>query len=161
MSAPLYRFGRPRPLPEPLRLVVLGATGSIGTQTLDLVRRFPDRLRLEAVSIHRRWRELARLLNGLPAMVAIDDPAARDQAAEDGAFGDSLLPDTTASSLAASMDCDVVVNGIVGAAGLEPTLAAARRGLRIALANKESLVVGGLLVREAAQASGADVLPVD
>ena len=161
MSLPIYLFKRPRRLPEPLRLVVLGATGSIGRQTLDLVRRFPERLELVAVSVHRRWQELARLLEGLRVVVAVDDAAARDQAARDGAFGKALLPAATAATLASEVQADVVVNAIVGAAGLAPTLAAARRGLRIALANKESLVVGGALVGEAARDGGAEVLPVD
>lgn len=161
MDAPLYLFERPRSLPEPLRVVVLGATGSIGRQALELVRLFPERLTLVAVSIHSRWRELPGLLKGLQALVVIDDPVARSAAANDGVFGDALLAEGTAESLAAQAECDVVVNGIVGAAGLAPALAAARRGLRIALANKESLVVGGMLMRETARACGAEVLPVD
>ena len=161
MSAPLYPFRRPRRLREPLRLAVLGATGSIGRQALDLIRQFPERLQLVAASARCRWRELAGLLEGLPVLVAIDDPQARDQAAAAGVFGASLLPAASAEALAAACDCDVVVNGIVGAAGLAPTLAAARRGLRLALANKESLVVGGELVREIVQTTGTEVLPVD
>ena len=161
MSAPLYPFRPPRRLREPLRLVVLGATGSIGRQALELVRMFPARLQLVAVAVHRRWQELAVLLQGLPVPVAVEDQGARDDAARSGAFGAALLPEAGAAALAATADCDVVVNGLVGAAGLASTLSAARRGLRVALANKESLVVGGELVRAAAQAHAAEVLPVD
>jgi 1-deoxy-D-xylulose-5-phosphate reductoisomerase len=161
MSAALYPFLRPRALPEPLRLCILGATGSIGTQTLDLLRRHPERLQLVAVSVNRRWQELADLLPGFSGKVAIEDPAARDAAARSGRLGSGLLPDTGAAGLVEAIDCDVVVNGIVGAAGLAPSLAAVRRGRRLALANKESLVVGGDLIREALAGSGAEILPVD
>lgn len=163
MPAPLYPFRPLRPLGEPLRLAVLGATGSVGTQTLDLVRRFPDRLQLVAASAYGRWQELATLLAGKKVMVAIDDTAARADARASGCFGGRLLDGAAADAagLVAACDADVVVNAVVGAAGLRATLAAAARGLRVALANKESLVVGGALVRAAAVASGAEVLPVD
>jgi len=161
MNDPIYPYAGPRCLPEPLSLVVLGATGSIGEQTLDLVRRFERRLTLSAVAVHRRWEDLARLLGDLTPLVAVCDPEARDAAARSGEFGNRLLPDTGAADLVASAPADVVINGIVGAAGLPPTLAAAARGLRIALANKESLVVGGDLVRKAVEAGGAELLPVD
>lgn len=160
----IYTYQPARELPEPLTLAVLGATGSIGRQTLDLAARFPDRLTVAAVSVHRRWRELAEALPpDLAPLVAIDDPAARDQAHAAGVFGDRLLSGADASStaLARHAEATVLVNGIVGAAGLRPTLAAAERGLRIALANKESLVVGGGLVRAAVERGGAELLPVD
>jgi 1-deoxy-D-xylulose-5-phosphate reductoisomerase len=160
MTRAIYAYQPPRRLAEPLSLAVLGATGSIGRQTLDLVARFPDRLRLVGVSVHRRWRELETALRDQP-LVAIDDPAARDEAARAGVFGDRLLPGSDATALVEAADADVVVNGIVGAAGLAPTLAAAAAGRRIALANKESLVVGGDLVREAVTAGKAELLPVD
>jgi len=161
MAAALCPFARPRPLPEPLRLVVLGATGSIGRQTLDLARRFPGRLAIAAVHAHRRWEDLAGAVADLAPLVAIGDPAARDAAARAGIFGPRLLPAADPVALVESVDGDVVVNGIVGAAGRAPTLAAACRGLRIALANKESLVVGGELVQAAVAAGGAELLPVD
>jgi len=156
----IYPYAQPRPLPEPLTLVVLGATGSIGRQTLDLVRRFPERLQVAAVSVNSRWRELAELAPP-DSLVSIQDPAARDEAAASGVFGARLLTETGADDLVRSVDAHVVVNGIVGAAGLKATLAAAEAGRRIALANKESLVVGGDLVRAAVQRGGAELLPVD
>jgi 1-deoxy-D-xylulose-5-phosphate reductoisomerase len=161
MTDALYPFGDIRRLPEPLSLTVLGASGSIGEQTLDLVRRFPERLTLEAVSVHTRWERLASMLEGMTPLVAITDPDARDAAARAGVFGGRLLPDADAAALVEASDAAVVVNAIVGAAGLAPTLAAARLGRRIALANKESLVVGGDLVKEAVRAGGAELLPVD
>ncbi len=167
--AGVYPWDGPRQtLDEPLRLAVLGATGSIGTQTLDLVARFPGRLEVTAVSVQRRWQELAAALATLPAssrtpLVAVADPDAHAAAATAGVFGDRLLPSVAriVSALVDEAPADVVVNGLVGAAGLEPTLAAARRGLRIALANKESLVMGGDLVRAAVCDGGAELLPVD
>jgi 1-deoxy-D-xylulose-5-phosphate reductoisomerase len=165
MDAAIYPFDTPRrAFALPLRLVVLGATGSIGLQTLDLVRRNPRQMQVTGVAVSRRWRELATLLAGLPAgdaapLVAVADRAAHAEAAAAGVFGNRLLP--SAAALVEAVDADVVVNGVVGAAGLAPTLCAAARGLRIALANKESLVMGGDLVREAVRRGGAELLPVD
>jgi 1-deoxy-D-xylulose-5-phosphate reductoisomerase len=164
---PLHPYGHARRAPaEPLRLLVLGATGSIGRQTLDLVRSFPERLQVTGVAVHRRWDDLPAALATLPGpapLVAVADLAAHTAAAAAGGFGDRLLPSGVdpAADLVDAAPADVVVNGLVGAAGLGPTLAAARRGLRIALANKESLVMGGDLVREAVVAGGAELLPVD
>ncbi|PID81690.1 1-deoxy-D-xylulose-5-phosphate reductoisomerase [bacterium DOLJORAL78_65_58] len=169
----LYPCGRPRKeFPELLRLVLLGATGSIGTQTLAIARANPARLRVVGVSCHSRIHELAAELETLRAaapeaprpLVTVVDEQAHAAARAEGLFGDRLLPagDGALEALVrAPDDLHVVVNGLVGAAGLRPTLAAARRGVRIALANKESLVVGGELVRREARAHGAEILPVD
>ena len=165
MDTAIYRYDTPRrAFALPLRLVVLGATGSIGAQTLDLVRRHPRQLQVTGVAVGGRWRQLAALLADLPddgpvPLVAVADPAAHAAAAAAGVFGDRLLPSAVALVEAAA--ADVVVNGLVGAAGLAPTLSAASRGLRIALANKESLVMGGDLVGEAVRRGGAELLPVD
>lgn len=173
VRAPLYPYGRPRlSLPIPLRLVLLGATGSIGRQTLDLVRRQPDRLQLAAVSCRDRVEELHAELAALaalspdvaPPLVAVSDPAARERAARLPGWGDRLLSGGDAGLVEAVTAAEApscLVNGLVGAAGLGPTLAGAARGLRIALANKESLVVGGDLVAEAVERGGAELLPVD
>ena len=164
-SFSLYPCGRPLlEFPTPLRLIVLGATGSIGTQTLDLVKRYPDRLQVVAVSCRSRVRELADLLADLagagpddePPLVAVSDPAAQAEAAALPGIGKRLLASGAAGlveAVTAADDAHCLVNGLVGAVGLEPTLAAAKRGLRIALANKESLVVGGELVAEAVRAA--------
>ena len=170
---PLYPCGQPlRRLPRPAALVVLGATGSIGRQTLDLVTRFPDRWEVVAVAVRSRVAELADLLARLaqvqpaaePPLVAVTDEAAHAKAASRRDLGGRLLPAGTGALVAAvtapeRVDC--VVNGVVGAVGLAPTVAAAERGVRIALANKESLVVGGKLVHAAVTAGGAELLPVD
>jgi len=169
----LYPCGRPLlEFPSPLRLIVLGATGSIGTQTIDLVKRNPDKLQVVAVSCRSRVPELVDILAELAAacpdhqepLVAVIDPAARATAAALPGIGERLLAAGTVGLLEAVTEADgahCLVNGLVGAVGLEPTLAAAERGLRIALANKESLVVGGQLVVDAVRAGGAEVLPVD
>lgn len=158
--------------PSPLRLIVLGATGSIGQQTLDLVARHPDRLQVAALSCRGRVAELAEQIKTLaklqpdaPApLVVVTDEQAHSVAAAHPVLSKTLLPagnDALVTAVAEAADAHCLVNGLVGAAGLPPTLAAAKRGLRIALANKESLVVGGELVREAVFAGGAELLPVD
>ncbi len=172
-APPLYPYRRPRlPLPSPVRLVLLGATGSIGRQTLDLVRRHPERLEVAAVSCQGRVEELAAALADLaavqpwapPPLVAVADAAARDRAARLPGWGPRLLAPGGAGLIEAVTGAPAatcLVNGLVGAAGLAPTLAAAERGLRIALANKEALVVGGSLVAAAVARGGAELLPVD
>jgi 1-deoxy-D-xylulose-5-phosphate reductoisomerase len=172
----LYPCGRPlREFPSPLKLIILGATGSIGTQTLDLVRRHPDKLQVAAVGCRSRVDELAELLENLaaacpdhePPLVAVADPDAHARAAGHPVLKSHLLaagPACLTDAVAAAVDvrgAHCLVNGLVGAVGLEPTLAAADRGLRIALANKESLVVGGDLVKTAVRDGGAEILPVD
>ena len=175
-SGSLYPCGRPLlDFPAPLRLVVLGVTGSIGTQTLDLVRRHPDKLQVAAVGCRSRVGELAGLLAELaaacpdhePPLVAVTDPVAHAEASNNPVFTGRLLaagPGALAEAVreaARTRGAHCLVNGLVGAVGLEPTLAAAHLGLRIALANKESLVVGGGLVHEAVRVGGAEILPVD
>ena len=169
----LYPCGRPLlDLPLPLGLVVLGVTGSIGRQTIDLVLRNPERLRVVALSCRSRVEDLAGILEDLarafpedpPPLVAVHDPSARESLARRVDVGDRLLaagPAGLVEAVEAAAGAHCLVNGLVGAVGLEPTLAAARRGMRIALANKESLVVGGDLVRREVLAGGAEVLPVD
>jgi 1-deoxy-D-xylulose-5-phosphate reductoisomerase len=172
-SASLYPCGRELlSFPEPLKLVVLGATGSIGRQTLEIVRENPNRFQVVALSCHGRVLELEHELTLLAAacpdsptpLVAVTDAAARITASGMTGLSKYLLghgPAALVEAVEAPDEVHVVVNGVVGAAGLEPTLAAARRGVRIALANKESLVVGGDLVRREILAHGAEILPVD
>jgi len=171
VGGPLYRIGRPAREPHlPVRLVILGATGSIGAQAVELAARHPDRLQVVGVSAATRGRELAAAVHRLetagasrtPAVV-LTEPRAAGEAARDPLLGRRLLPPGSEGldALAALEGADCVVNGLVGAAGLAPTLAAAAAGRRIALANKESLVVGGDLVREAVARGGAEVVPVD
>jgi 1-deoxy-D-xylulose-5-phosphate reductoisomerase len=170
---PLYPCGRDLlTFPDVLDLVVLGATGSIGKQTLDIVKRHPEKMRVVAVSCHSNYAELAHLLDDLQQnvpgaavpLVAIHDEKSRQNAAELPIFKDVLLSAGNAGlmeAVTAPENAHVLVNGLVGAVGLEPTLAAAGKGMRIALANKESLVVGGDLVKAAVFASNSEILPVD
>jgi 1-deoxy-D-xylulose-5-phosphate reductoisomerase len=169
----LYPCGRSLlSFPRPLRLVILGATGSIGRQTLDLVQRYPERLQVVGLSCRGRVDDLLEILADLRAwhpdaqipLVAVSDPAAREKAAAHPELKERLMASGSAGLgelVESCPDPHCLVNGLVGAVGLEPTLAAAGRGMRIALANKESLVVGGELVKQAVRAGGAEVLPVD
>jgi 1-deoxy-D-xylulose-5-phosphate reductoisomerase len=150
------------------RLVVLGATGSIGASALEVVSELGERIEVVGLACQGSWRELAALASRWqPRAVAIADESAWREARSAAAFGSGVRVLGGASGLvelAAMEDVDVVLNGIVGAAGLEPTLAALEAGKRVALANKESLVVGGDLVMAAAGGSlleGGRVLPVD
>ncbi len=171
MSGALYAMGEPPRRPEaPVRLAVLGATGSIGTQMLDLVLRDPERLRVTVLTANSRTEELAALVRRLEASgaadrpwIAVADAEAHARAAADPVLGRRLLPPGAegVAQAAGLGDVDVVVNGLVGAAGLPPTLAACARGRTLALANKEALVMGGDLVREAAARHGARIIPVD
>lgn len=161
----------PAPLPrdtmaEPLSarsISLLGATGSIGASTVDLIRRDRARYRVEAVSAHRNARALARLARDLGArFAAIADPAQYGEL-KDALSGSGIAAGAGEEALveAAQRPADWVMAAIAGAAGLKPTLAAVERGATIALANKECLVcAGGLFMRRAA-AAGARILPVD
>jgi 1-deoxy-D-xylulose-5-phosphate reductoisomerase len=146
----------------PRRLVILGSTGSIGTQALDVVRRSGGELRPVGLSAGRDWKgvvEQARA-HGV-RRIALSDPDAAARAAEAWTDGEVLSGPDGLVSLVVEGGCDLVLNAIVGSAGLLPTIATLGEGIDLALANKESLVVGGRLVSELAQATGAQILPVD
>jgi 1-deoxy-D-xylulose-5-phosphate reductoisomerase len=146
------------------RIVLLGATGSIGTQALDVVRAHPDRFEVVGLAAGRDAAALAATADELGVRrVALGDPVAAARLA--AARSDLEVLDGTAGVVAlAGSDADLVVNGITGAVGLEPTLAALAAGTPVALANKESLIVGGELVVAAAEAAGGRehyLVPVD
>jgi 1-deoxy-D-xylulose-5-phosphate reductoisomerase len=144
-------------------LTILGATGSIGSSTLDLIRRNPACYRVEAVSARRNVPALAKLAHEIGARCAVvGDPAAySDLKAALAGTGIEAAGGEAALVEAAQRPADWVMGAIAGAAGLKPTLAAIERGATVALANKECLVcAGGLFMRAAAKA-GATVLPVD
>jgi 1-deoxy-D-xylulose-5-phosphate reductoisomerase len=148
-----------------VRLAVLGATGSIGTQALEVAARERDRVRVVALAAARALGRLAeQARTWQPECVALEHPgdeAAARAALAAAAPGARLFTGPGATTrLAAECGADTVLNGVVGAAGLAPSLAALGRGARLALANKETLVVGGPLVR-AALARGGELLPVD
>ena len=146
------------------RVTILGSTGSIGVQTLDIIRRHPDRFKVASLVAHSRWEQLA--------------VQAREFGAESVVIGDekhyenlkAALADTTIKVMAGSeainhvaesYRSDTVVNALVGYAGLHPTLLAIESGKRIALANKETLVVGGDIIMAAARRKGVEILPID
>ena len=140
---------------------MLGATGSVGLSTLAVIRRHPGRFRVVAMSGHRSVGRLERLAAEFGAReIAVADPAALSDRPDLTAAGWRSGPGGVAE-LAALPGVDVVVNAVVGAAGLPPTLAALGAGKRCALANKESLVAAGGLVLEAAREGGGELVPVD
>jgi 1-deoxy-D-xylulose-5-phosphate reductoisomerase len=144
-------------------VTLLGATGSIGASTIDLIKRAPERYRVEAVSANRSAAALAALARDLNArFAAVGDPAAYAEL-KDALAGTGIAAGAGPDALieAAERPAEWVIAAITGAASLKPTLAAAERGVMVAIANKECLVcAGGLFMRRAA-ASGATVLPVD
>jgi 1-deoxy-D-xylulose-5-phosphate reductoisomerase len=144
-------------------VTLLGATGSIGASTIDLIKREPGRYRVEAVSANKSAAALAVLARELNArFAAVGDPTAYREL-KDALAGTGIAVGAGADALieAAQRPAQWVIGAITGAAGLKPTLAAAERGVIVALANKECLVcAGGLFMRRAA-ACGATVLPVD
>src|SRR5947207_10957247 len=148
------------------RLALLGATGSIGASTLDVVAQHPDRFTVAALAAHRNWSKLGQLCRRFkPALaVLLDEDAARalerDIAIECPRTRVACGP-AALSEAATLPDVDTVLAAIVGAAGLAPTLAAARAGKRILLANKEALVIGGALFMTAIDEGGATLLPID
>jgi len=145
------------------RVTLLGATGSIGTSTIDLLKRQPDRYRVEAVTGGRNAAALAQLACELGAQfAAIADPAAYPVLKE-ALAGTGIQTGAGEAAVieAARRPADWVIAAITGAAGLKPTLAAAQRGAIVALANKECLVCAGAAFMRTAAATGATVLPVD
>ena len=148
------------------RLTLLGATGSIGDSTLDVVARHPDRFAVVALTAHGQWEKLAALCRRFrPEVAALVEPEAA-RALERALAGEGLPTRVLAGAdglcTAATLpEVDTVLAAIVGAAGLAPTLAAARAGKRILLANKEALVVGGAAFMRAVDEGGATLLPLD
>ncbi len=141
------------------RVVVLGSTGSVGANALDVIRHLPDECRVSGLSARSNWKMLGEQVREFhPARVALTDGAARREIAP-SLNGTELHEDP--AEIVAHDDVDVVLSGITGAAGLAPGLAALRAGKTLALANKESLVVAGPIMLEAARKSGAEIVPVD
>lgn len=147
-------------------LTILGSTGSIGTSTLDVVARHPERFRIFALSGHSQTAKLAEQCLAFRPQYAVT--ANEAQAAElcthlaaAGCQTEVLHGEQALCDIAAAPETDGVMAAIVGAAGLPPTLAAARAGKTLYLANKETLVVSGSLFMQTAAQSGARILPVD
>ncbi|UDG83052.1 1-deoxy-D-xylulose-5-phosphate reductoisomerase [Candidatus Vallotia lariciata] len=147
-------------------ITLLGSTGSIGNSTLNVIARYPERFSIYALTAHRNWEKLAQqCMRFTPYIAVVDDAQTAIQLqkrlCEVGCMTLVEYGRAAIASAAADTACNTVVAAIVGAAGLEPTLAAARAGKRILLANKESLVMSGALFMEAVYESGAALLPID
>ena len=148
------------------QVAILGATGSIGASALDVIARHPQRFHASVLAAHRSVDELAALCARFkPELAIVADPACETALATK--LRAAGLPTRAASGNAALREaasgdlCDTVVAAIVGAAGLESTLAAARAGKRLLLANKEAVVMAGPLLLDALQAGGGTIIPVD
>ena len=147
-----------------IRLVILGSTGSIGISALEVVEKYSDRVEIVGLSAHSNIKILAEQIKKFrPKLVAItDEHSYREfKSIQDSSltrlidFSDGITP------LATMSEADIILNGIVGAAGLKASLDAVSSGKRLALANKESMVIGGELIKKAALKSGAEIIPVD
>jgi 1-deoxy-D-xylulose-5-phosphate reductoisomerase len=149
-------------MPEGRRLLVLGSTGSIGTQALDVVAREPGAFEIVGLSAERSWEPLVEQARAHGVRrVALAAPEAAAQAAAAWPEGEVLAGAEGLVRLVVESGADLVLNALVGSAGLGPTVAALGEGIDLALANKESLVVGGELVVALAEATGAQIVPVD
>ena len=148
------------------KISILGSTGSIGVNTLDVLSRHPERYEVFALSAMSRVDELlAQCLRWTPRFAVMPEPGAaarlRDLLRAQGSKTEVLDGAASLSDIAAHPEVDMVMAAIVGAAGLAPCLAAAKAGKRLLLANKEAIVVGGALFMQAVAEGGATLLPID
>jgi 1-deoxy-D-xylulose-5-phosphate reductoisomerase len=147
------------------RLVILGSTGSVGTQALDVVRRNPDRFQVVGLAAAQNHELLVgQIREFMPPQVAVsnEDAAEELQRALEGIRSPEILAGPeSAELLARDSDADMVLNAMVGAVGLAPTLATLQSGKMLALANKESLIVGGELVMDLVKGEPDRLVPVD
>ena len=146
------------------RIILLGSTGSIGDSTLDIVARFPDQFSiLGLVAGHRDGKLEEQIRAFRPKFVALADSAAAQRLRSRVKYPDLQILDGPdgVREVAAHPESDLVISAIVGGAGLEPTMAAIRAGRRVALANKEPMVMAGQLMQEEARRRGVPIFPVD
>ncbi|MDO5576630.1 MAG: 1-deoxy-D-xylulose-5-phosphate reductoisomerase, partial [Fibrobacter sp.] len=145
------------------KIILLGSTGSIGTQTLNCVRRFADEFKITALAAGSNIQKfIAQIEEFKPSAVYIANPEASGVLKQK--FGSSVQifeGNRGLEELVGSTDCDIVVNALVGAVGLRSTILALKRNKRVALANKESLVVGGDLIQNLLDSGNGELLPVD
>ena len=147
-----------------MQIALLGSTGSIGANTLDVVRRYPDRYRIAGLAAGGKVELLAEQVREFrPRLVALSDPAAAVRLRQlVGSCGTEVCAGTEGVNEVATMDeADMVVAAISGSAGLVPTYSAVCSGKNIALANKETMVMAGSLITRAAQQQGCRIIPVD
>jgi 1-deoxy-D-xylulose-5-phosphate reductoisomerase len=149
------------PSPEPVTVSLIGSTGSIGTQAIEVMEGCPERFDVVALGANRSVELLAVQAERLrPDVVAIGDAALAPELARLLPAGVELLAGTEGLASIATL-ADVAVNGVVGFAGLTVTLAALHAGRRLALANKESIIAGAPVVQRARVTQGAEIIPVD
>jgi 1-deoxy-D-xylulose-5-phosphate reductoisomerase len=140
---------------------LMGSTGSVGTQALDVIRKEPERFRVHALAAQRSVGELlAQVVEFGPDLVVIGDPD-RYGEVRDGVPAGTEVMVGDEGMVAAASSADVVLNAVVGFAGLPVTMAALEAGKRLALANKESLIAGAPVVQKARRTPGAEIVPVD
>ena len=149
---------------EKQRLSILGSTGSIGEQTLDIVRENPDRFEVASLTAHKNWQRLAEQAVAFDADTVVigDEQYYKPLSKALANYPIKVFAgDDSIAAVAATGNCDTVVNALVGYAGLIPTARAIESHKRIALANKETLVVGGATIMPMAIANKAPILPID
>ena len=140
---------------------LMGSTGSVGTQALDVIRREPERFRVHALAAHRSAAELvAQAAEFGPDLVVIGDPDLYDEVRDGVPAGTEVMVGEE-GMVEAARGADVVLNAVVGFAGLPVTMATLEAGKRLALANKESLIAGAPVVQKARRTPGAEIVPVD
>ena len=140
---------------------LLGSTGSIGTQALDVMRGEPERFRVHALAAHRSAGQLvAQVAEFRPSLVVIGDPDLYPEVRDSVPAGTEVLVGDD-GMVEAARGSDVVLNAVVGFAGLPVTMAALEAGKLLALANKESLIAGAPVVQKARRTPGAEIVPVD
>lgn len=149
-----------------MQVTVLGSTGSIGVNTLDVMRRHPGKYQVFALTAHSRVDMLlAQCLQYKPRFAVMTATGAakdlREKLQQEGCKTEVLDGEAALEQVASHTDVDAVMAAIVGAAGLRPAVAAAKAGKRLMLANKEALVVGGQLFMDAVAEGGASLLPID
>lgn len=143
-------------------IAILGSTGSIGTQALDLVRLHPDRFRVAAITAHHNRELLFRQVREFrPDMAGLTEPISMDEIPADLRFCQWVMGREALHAAAAEVPADMVLVSVVGIAGLQSVMDALHAGRQVLLANKEALVTGGHLVMEAARKIGKPMLPVD
>jgi len=146
------------------KIIILGGTGSIGLNALHVVEQMPERFRILALTTHRQTGLLLEQARKHRPAVAVITGAEPEREERDAfrALGIDLRTGPEALQfICAELEYDLLVNAVVGSVGFRPTLAAVERGRSVALANKETMVIGGALVTAAAAASGAEILPID
>jgi len=145
------------------KVAILGSTGSIGINTVEVIRKFPDHFSVEALTVNTRINLLEKQIDEFhPKVVAVkDEKLAAELKRKIGSKCEVLSGEKGLLSIAADYDYDIFVGAMVGFCGLAPTIEAIKRSKRIALANKETLVVAGELVTELAKKYNAELLPVD